>query len=314
MKPRLKNLFIFCVPRTGSTLMQRILMTHSKISSVAEPNILLPLVFATKLKGVLANYSHWVTYYGIRDIINNLPNKQEDYFKFVREFADKIYNGVSDISDGYFLDKTARYYFIIPEIVKIFPDAKFIFLFRNPVQVYASILLSWSKNRFYLSQKDRFYVDLMEGLDLVSQGYEMLKEKSVAIQYEQFVEDPEKQVRYIMNYLDLKYEDQMLDEFSKQDLKGGNIDPTGIKMYKKVEVETLEKWKTVFNSRYRKLVLKNYICNLDNHTLSIQGYDKASILQEIEQLETKGNHRLIRDVIDYNKTKFRNKFNRLAYE
>jgi len=289
-------------------------MTHSKISSIAEPNILLPLVFATKLKGVLANYSHWVTYYGIRDIINNLPNKQEDYFKFVREFADKIYNGVSDISDGYFLDKTARYYFIIPEIVKIFPDAKFIFLFRNPVQVYASILLSWSKNRFYLSQKDRFYVDLKEGIDLISQGYEMLKDRSLAIQYEKFVIDPETHLKLIVNYLELEYEGNMLKSFSDQDLKGGNIDPTGIKLYKQVETKTLDKWKTVFNSRYRKFVLKKYIGNLDERTLSVQGYDKASILQEIEQLETKGNHRLIPDIIDFNKTKFRNKFNRFAYE
>jgi len=176
------------------------------------------------------------------------------------------------------------------------------------------MLLSWNKNRFYLSQKDRFYIDLMKGLDLVSQGYEMLKERSIAIQYEQFIRDPETKLKTIMNYLDLKYENHMLKGFFKQDLKGGNVDPTGIKLYKKIETETLEKWKTVFDTPYRKAVLKKYIKSLDNHTLSVQGYDKEEILQEIDQLKTKGNRRLIQDIIDHNKTRFRNKFNRLAYE
>lgn len=309
----MKHLFIISLPRTGSTLLQKMLMAHHEISSIAEPNILLPLVFTTKLKGTLTNYSHWVTYYGIRDLINNLPGKQNDYFKFIGEFTDKIYSSVTQTDKSYFLDKTPRYYFIIPEIVKIFPDAKFIFLFRNPIQIYASILLTWSKNRFYLAKRNRFYVDLMEGMDRVSKGYEMLASRSYAIQYEQFVKDPESHLKGIMTYLDLNYEEQMLQSFSKQDLKGGNVDPTG-KKYKKVETETLEKWKTVFNTPYRKSVLKKYIKSIDDHTLLIQGYNKTEILQEIDQLKTKGNRRLIQDIIDHNKTKFRNKFNRLAYE
>jgi len=148
MKNNIKPVFIFCLPRSGSTLLQRILMGHSKISSIAEPHFLLPLILATKKEGTLTKYSHLASYRGINDMINNLPDKKNEYYKYLNEFSSNIYNALSKNDSIYFLDKTPRYVWVIPEIAKIFPEAKFVFLFRNPVQIYASILTTFSNNRF----------------------------------------------------------------------------------------------------------------------------------------------------------------------
>jgi hypothetical protein len=314
MSRKIKKIFIFSLPRTGSTLLQRILMAHSKINSIAEPNILLPLIFMTKNQGVITKYSHWVTYWGIRDLIDNLPNKEESFNKFTNEYATHFYNSLSDESHEYFVDKTPRYYFIIPEIAKIFPDAKFIFLFRNPVQIFASIIQTWGKDRFYLPPKNKFYVDLYEGVELISRGYELLKEKAYSIQYENFIKDPISYLKEIMKYLELDYEENMIRDFVKQDLKGGNVDPTGTKQYKKKETVTLEKWKDIFNTPYRKHVIKKYISNIDKNILETQGYDKSLIINDINRLHTKRNYYFIRDVIDFNKAVIRNKFNRLSFQ
>ena len=136
-------IFIFSLPRSGSTLLQRVLMSHSQIASVAEPWLMLPFCYAHKKKGVLAEYSHSVSTDAFADFINNLPNGENDYFEALNEFACTLYQKQCMNNETYFLDKTPRYYFIVPEILEIFPDAKFIFLFRNPLHVMSSIIQTW---------------------------------------------------------------------------------------------------------------------------------------------------------------------------
>ncbi len=82
----------------------------------------------------------------------------------------------ADNGETYFLDKTPRYYLIIPEIAQIFPDAKFIFLFRNPLQVISSVMKTWCKGT--LNGLHRYNNDLINGPQLLSEGYEILKDKS----------------------------------------------------------------------------------------------------------------------------------------
>ena len=297
---KIKPIFIISLPRTGSTLIQRILMGHSKISSVAEPHFLLPFIYATKQNGTLTNYSHYGAHKGFKDVLKNLPNGEIDYYQFLNEFSVKIYSSLSNSNSIYFLDKTPRYFWIIPEIEKIFPNAKFIFLFRNPVQVFASTISTFSDNRFH--KLYRFHYGLDEGFNLISKGFEKLKSKAYAIQYEKFIENPEHYLTEILDYLDLNYESNLLSNFNKQDLKGASVDPTGVKLYKSIDDSPLEKWKTIFNSNYRKKILNNYIDNLDNDSLLIQGYDKQKIKSEINNLKTNGKHKLFHDILDYNRS------------
>ena len=314
MNKKVKPLFIISLPRSGSTLLQRILFAHSKISSIAEPWILFPLIYSYKRKGILTDYGHYAEHDGVTDLIKNLPNKEKDYYKFINEFVTNIYSSLSGQNSIYFCDKTPRYYMVVSDIIKIFPDAKFIFLFRNPVQIYASILSIWGSNRFNQLCRATFYHDLYEGLKILSQAYKLIKNKSYAVQYEKFVKNPEIYLQEIVDYLDLEYEKEMLLNFHKMDLKGRNVDPTGTKLYKKVDNSTLEKWKKTFNTRYRKTIIKKYIKGFDEETLLIQGYDKASILDNIKHLKNDGKHNPVIDVIDFNKCKIKNKYSRLSFE
>ena len=42
--------------------------------------------------------------------------------------------------ERYFLDKTPRYHLVVDEIMELFPDAKFIFLWRHPLAMAASVI------------------------------------------------------------------------------------------------------------------------------------------------------------------------------
>lgn len=280
----MKNIiFLFSLPRSGSTLLQRILMTHSKIKSISEPWLLLPIVHMLKKDSTLSYYSHTNCCNAIEDLIKNLPNEYEDFYKHVNTFITNVYNSLCDSDKIYFLDKTPRYYLIIPEIFKIFPKAKFIFLFRNPIQILSSIIETWGNGT--LKHLFHNYIDITKGFDLLSKGYNEIKHLSYSLNYEDFLENPQKKLYEIASYLEIDYEEHMLTKFNEQKLHGRMGDPTGIKKYNKISKDSLNNWKKTFGTFFRKKLLFNYINSLDENSLNIQGYKKEELLNQIKDLK-----------------------------
>ncbi len=293
----MKNIiFLFSLPRSGSTLLQRILMSHNEIASVAEPWLLLPFCYAFKKEGVLTEYSHATSYTALEDFINNLPNGKEDYYSALREFTFELYRKHCSNNEKYFLDKTPRYYNIITEIAKIFPDAKFIFLFRNPAHIKASMINAWGNGR--LKYMYAFHRDLHVGFRAISKGYEILKWKSYALRYEELVINPEKYIKEICDYLNIRYDKNMLVSFVTQNTKGRMGDLTGTKQYKDINKSTLDKWKKTFDNSFRQKMLLKYIDSIEEKFFQSQGYNKKQIIEEISNMRVKKGI-FIRDRIDY---------------
>lgn len=299
-------IFLFSLPRSGSTLLQRILMGHPRIKSIAEPWLLLPLVYIAKKEGILSEYSHNLFYQAFSDFIQNMPNKEKDYLSHVATFANSLYSEYCPSNNDYFLDKTPRYYLIIPEIAKMFPDAKFIFLFRNPVQIYGSIINTWQANR--LMGLHHNYIDLTTGPEKIAIGYNLLKGRSYALKYEDFVKYPKRYLEEICRYLEIDYAKKMLDNFPSQNTKGKLGDPSGIKAYKQVTSDPINKWKYVFYNRFRQRILWKYIQRIGSHVFESQGYEKKDILKDILQL-TVSNRGVFRDILDYQYSLFVRKIN-----
>ena len=279
-------IFIFSLPRAGSTLLQRILMSHPEVASVAEPWLLLPLFYTMKANGTVSEFSHRTCQVAYKDFIANLPGKQNAYNRSLRKFILSLYSMQCKNDERYFLDKTPRYYFIIPELAEIFPDAKFIFLFRNLRDVYSSIIRTWGNGNFHKLYEN--YVDLMEGPGLLSKGYELLADKSYALKYEDFVQNPERYLRDICDYLEIKYSGTLLDDFNKQDTRGRLGDPTGIKQYAKISKTPLNQWEITFNTFFKKRILYRYAKSINESIYAAQGYSKEKILKEIDKLQIMG--------------------------
>lgn len=272
-------LFIFSLPRAGSTLLQRVLMSHSKISSVSEPWLLLPLVHMLKSEGIAAIYSHQTCKVGIEDTIANMQGGKEQFDYLLRDFVSSVYSAMSRQGSVYFVDKTPRYYMIIPEIARLFPDAKLVFLFRNPMHIYASIIATFGGGS--LSNLFHHAVDLNDGPELLAKGYEAVRNRAFAIQYEEFVTDPKRILTELLQYLNLKYEDAMLTDFASNWPRGRLGDPTAFN-YNRIDTRSLDKWKTIFSNHFRKRVLRNYLLKLDHWVLSQQGYNKADLLRQVD--------------------------------
>ena len=278
----MKPLFIFSLPRSGSTLLQRILMAHSKICSTAEPWILLPLVYMYRKEGVLAEYSQATCRQALADLVDNTPGGMTTHHRAIRNFSTSIYKGIAKDTDMYFVDKTPRYYKIIEDIAEIFPDAKYIFLFRNPVHVFASIIETWNERTF--TRAWAYKSDLEDGPSYISQGLERLKERAICVRYEELVMQPHLHIQRICDYLDLEYEDHMVSGFEAQEIGGHMGDSTEKGQHDGISSKGMEKWKLVFGDRFRRNLISSYVKKLPSETLEIQGYNKKAILQEIETL------------------------------
>ena len=276
----LKPLFIFSLPRSGSTLLQRVLAADSQIASVAEPWVLLPLVYALREHGASAEYSHYWANFALNDFIRELPNGKQDYLSAIGSAVRELYQKAAKNKDArYFLDKTPRYALIVDEIIDIFPDGKFIFLWRNPLAIVASIVETWGGGKWDVSMCK---VDLFDGIASLIDVYQAHSEQILAIQYESFLQSPEKELDKIAEYLELKFDPDVLKNFSQVSFSGTLGDPTGVKNYRAVDTAPLEKWKTVINNPLRKRWCRRYLKWLGEERLKVMGYDFKELLCELD--------------------------------
>ncbi|NBC82494.1 MAG: sulfotransferase, partial [Bacteroidetes bacterium] len=147
MNNKITPLYIFSIPRSGSTLLQRILSSHAQISTKPETWFLLPLLYMTKDEGVLAEYGYSKFRNGFEDFRKDLKY----YNDHLKDFILKNYKDSSDNQAVYFIDKTPRYSLISDKIIDLFNDeAKYIFLWRNPLSVASSMIESWGGGKWNL--------------------------------------------------------------------------------------------------------------------------------------------------------------------
>jgi hypothetical protein len=232
-------------------------------------------------RGVFAQYSHMSLSTAIEGLILELPDGRRDYFEGVRLFAESIYQKLCRNNETYFLDKTPRYYLIISEIAEIFPQAKFIFLFRNPLAILASVIESFNRGRM---GDFRHKIDLFKGPGLLAEGYRLLRDRSVSVNYEDLIRDADKTIKDICHYLNIAYQPSMISDFSSINLKGQMGDTFGSNNYKKLEIETLDKWKRVLGTRLRSAYAKKYLKDIHRGNFELFGYDFDATLAELDDL------------------------------
>src|SRR5215211_9414871 len=90
-----RPLFLFSLPRSGSTLAQRILAAHEPIATASEPWILLPYLYTLREHGIYAEYSHRVLVQAVKDFCAVLPGGRNDYVAEIRRFALRLYGKAS---------------------------------------------------------------------------------------------------------------------------------------------------------------------------------------------------------------------------
>ncbi|TJY61952.1 sulfotransferase [Sinimarinibacterium sp. CAU 1509] len=283
----MQPIFIFSLPRSGSTLLQRILATHNNIATASEPWLLLPFLYSLKKEGAKAEYDHAVGVQALQDFIAELPAGRQDFDMVLREFAIKLYQkAASKKGVIYFLDKTPRYSLVAEEVINLFPDGKFIFLWRNPLAVIASMIETWCAGQWKIY---RFHSDLNYAMHRMISAYKAYKENVCSVRYEDIVAEGEAAFMEMFEYLEMTAPVDITTAFSKIKLNGRMGDPTGVKQYDALSQLSIQKWKNALRSPIRKEWCRNFLLGIGKDDLNMMGYDLHDLLQELDEIPTSFN-------------------------
>ncbi|MGI9298874.1 MAG: tetratricopeptide repeat-containing sulfotransferase family protein [Luminiphilus sp.] len=225
-------IFIVGLPRAGSTLLEQILASHSKVDGTMELHNILDL--AKRLRGRDADQDGTPRYPAILgDLDNDL------FAQFGEQFIDqtRIYRGSGQL----FIDKMPNNFFHIGLIKLILPNAKIIDARRHPMACcfsgYKQLFGEGQEFSYGLSQIGEYYkeyVRLMAHWDAVLPGHVL------RVNHEDVVADLETQVHRILNYCGLEFESACL-EFHKTERTVRT--PSAEQVRQPIYTSGLEQWK-----------------------------------------------------------------------
>ena len=199
--PSADPIFILGLPRSGSTLLEQILSSHSQVEGTLElPNI---LAYSKELR----RYQVDGEKLGYPEVIAELDEQvlTDLGSRYLEET--KVYRQQSP----FFIDKMPNNFRHIGLIKLILPNAKIIDARRHPMACcfsgYKQLFAEGQEFSYSLSDMGQYYTDyvaLMEHWDNVLPG------QVLRVHYEQVIDDLEGQVRRILDFCGLPFESACL--------------------------------------------------------------------------------------------------------
>lgn len=223
--------FLIGFPRSGTTLLDTILRSHSGIDVVEEQ----PLV-----SKMLEKLGATISMSDIEAIdLKSAKVLSDIYFR-------ELEKSINIQENILVIDKLPLNILSIPIITKVFPEAKFILALRHPLDC---VLSCWMQN-FKLNAAmanmvdlDRivdFYCTTMEILKLCEQRYSI---NIHPIRYEDLVSDFIGTISILMNFLELSWEDQ-LEGYQRTALSRAKINtPSYTQVVKPIYETAAYRWK-----------------------------------------------------------------------
>ena len=275
MKPRM--LFVIGAPRSGTTMLERMLSTHSMIQGGPEPHLLTPLAHLGVWGKVdKAPYDHVLAAESQKIFVGELPNQEQDYWEACRAYCDVLYGRYLQVHGDLpiCLDKTPAYALVLPFIAKVFPDAKFVVLTRHPLALFSSFANSFFDGDYAVAQQynpilDRYVPALAA----------FLRQEEVPflhVRYEDLVQDSEAGFAKICDYIEIPFEEAAINYgASKDDAKTaqGLGDPIGVKKHDRPSTDSLDKWvDELMADDAKQAMMRDIIAKLDPDDLQMIGY------------------------------------------
>ena len=218
-----KNLipiFIVGLPRSGTTIVEQIISSHSKVTGAGELN------FAAQFGGAIAT--------GFTEANN----------EFLLDFRHKYLDKLKNVSKGNLIviDKMPQNFRYIGLLAAAFPEAKIVHVKRNPAAV------CWANYKQYFVSKGIGYCYAIDDVISYHKLYEnlmvfwtnTLSKRIYKLDYEQLTVNQESETRQLIDYLDLDWDEKCL---SPQNNSKSVKTASSVQIRKKVYRGSSEQWK-----------------------------------------------------------------------
>jgi hypothetical protein len=262
-------LFLISQPRSGSTLLQKLIGAHSSVYTRSEPWILLSQLYAMKDKSYETPYSHNLWKIGKDDFLKNIDNGNELYIKSIQSLYLNVYGEyLSKYKKDIFLDKTPRYYFIIDELHEVFPMAKYILLVRNPLAVLSSIVKTWVKEDW--DKLSAYKYDLVDAVDIIIGNLSNNNVKTVY--FEDLLKESKRTLKGIFEYIGIKSEN-VEDSYYNEEVNWAFGDQMNAHNKKGIDKTSDRKWTEGLDNYQYWRVMNDYIEYIGEKKYTELGYN-----------------------------------------
>jgi hypothetical protein len=277
-------IFLIGAPRSGTTLLARMLGAHSAIYQRAEPHLVTPIAHLGYFGKVQkAPYDPNNVDQAIHEFVADLPHGEADYLDALRAYTDMMYGRMLATAPGkrFFLDKTPAYALVLPFLAKLYPGAKYVVLTRHPLAVQSSYVESFFDGDWAVAVNHNpilaRYVPALASF---------VRDRPVPllhVRYEELVRDPEAEFRRICEHLGIPFEPEAITYGEKGDAPKGLGDPTGVARHTRPVTSSVGKWAAEIAARPDVLALvQKLLDELDPADLETLGYPREKIVAQLE--------------------------------
>jgi len=184
-------IFIIGMPRSGTTLIEKIVTSHSTVSTISESNF----IPEKMIKNINSDFEE------IKNFLDT--NFDNEYKEFIKNF---------NIKNKIIVDKTLTNFWYLGFIKLFFPNSKIIHVSRNPkdncLSIYENLFdvpEGWNSNEEELAEYFLIYQDMMKYWN------KTFKEAILNVEYEDLVMNSESKIKEIIRYCDLSWENECLN-------------------------------------------------------------------------------------------------------
>jgi hypothetical protein len=218
--------FIVGLPRTGTTLVERILSSHSHIQSADETFFMqMAIRFASGAGGISEVDEN---------IIQNAA--ENDIALIAQHYMSSIAYRLQD--KPMFIDKYPYNYLYLGFIAKAFPNARIIYLKRNPMDAcFAMFKQSFFKFAYSLHDLGQYYVAQD---NLRKHWKSVLGDRLIELEYEELVNTQEASTRALLAKLGVPFEQACL-HFENN--PAASASASTLQVREKIHTRSVNKWK-----------------------------------------------------------------------
>ena len=276
--------FLIGAPRSGTTLLARMLGAHSMVYQRAEPHLITPIAHLGYFGKVQkAPYDQNNVEQALREFVADLPRGEADYLDALRAYTDTMYARIMAHAPGkrLFLDKTPAYALVLPFLTKLYPKARYVVLTRHPLAILSSYVESFFDGDWHVAVEHNpilaRYVPALAA---------MLRERPVPfvhVRYEELVRDPEAQFHRVCEHLGIPFEPGAIAYGEQGDAPKGLGDPTGVAQHTRPVTTSVSRWAAEIAASPDVLALVGRLIDeLDPADLATLGYPREKIVAQLE--------------------------------
>lgn len=271
--------FVIGSPRSGTTMLMRMLNVHPEIFTRPEPHLITPLASLGYYKYPRhASYDPFQAHEAVRAYVSELPGGEDDYLDALRAYANTMYGRMLEPTGRrYFVDKTPANALELPFLTRLFPDAVYVVLTRHPFALFSSFAKSffdddWPAAHAHNPLLERYVPAIARFLR------DAPVERMVHVPYEDLVSDPDTHLRRICEAADLVYDPAMID-YGKKKVEGSGLgDPIGVSQHSRPSTSSIHKWaRQVAGDDTRTTLLQGMAARIPEEDLATWGYDRDSL-------------------------------------